>query len=92
MFVEEGEGVEKLVERNGLILHISDGKLSAGNQAGAKSKKKQNACDEEHLERRAWWNGYISRLAEGHGAPIDLDRDGWRWVFWKRCGHEMFYA
>ena len=40
MFVEEGEGVEKLVERNGLILRISEGKLSAGDEASAKSKKK----------------------------------------------------
>ena len=40
VFVKKGEGVEKPVERNSLILSISDGKLSAGDQAGAKSKKK----------------------------------------------------
>jgi len=40
MFVKKCESVEKPVERNSLILSISDGKLSAGDQAGAKSKKK----------------------------------------------------
>ena len=40
MFVEEGEVVEKLVERHGLIVRISDGKLSAGDEASAQSKKK----------------------------------------------------
>ena len=40
VFVKESEGVEKLVERNSLVLRVSDGKLSAGDQAGAKSKKK----------------------------------------------------
>ena len=40
MLVEKFEGVEEFVERNGLIVRIGDGKLSAGDQAGAKSKKK----------------------------------------------------
>ena len=40
VFVKKSESVEKPVERNSLILSISDGKLSAGDQAGAKSKKK----------------------------------------------------
>ena len=40
VFVKEGEGVEKSVERNSLILRVSDGKSSAGDQASAKSKKK----------------------------------------------------
>jgi len=39
-FVKKSEGFEKLVERNGLILRVSGSKLSAGNQAGAKSEKK----------------------------------------------------
>jgi len=40
VFVKKCESVEKPVERNGLILRISHGKLSAGDQAGAKSEKK----------------------------------------------------
>ena len=40
MFVKKSESVEKLVKRNSLILRVSDGKLSAGDQASAKSKKK----------------------------------------------------
>ncbi len=40
MFIKKSEGVEELVERNGLIPHVGDGKLSSGDQAGAKSEKK----------------------------------------------------
>src|SRR5260370_18178213 len=40
MFVEEGEVVDKLVERHGLIVRIRDRKVSAGDEASAKSKKK----------------------------------------------------
>lgn len=40
VFAKEGEGVEKPVERNSLILRIGDGKLSTSDQAGAKSKEK----------------------------------------------------
>jgi hypothetical protein len=46
VFVKQGEGFEKLVEGNGLILRIGDGKLGAGDQAGAKREKKQDAGDE----------------------------------------------
>ncbi len=31
VFVKESEGVEKLVERNSLILSVGDGELSSGN-------------------------------------------------------------
>ncbi len=38
--VKKGEGVEKFVERNSLIPRVSDGKLRAGDQTGAKCEKK----------------------------------------------------
>jgi hypothetical protein len=43
MSVKKSEGVDKFVERNGLILRVGDGELSAGNEAGAKSEEKENA-------------------------------------------------
>ena len=39
MLVEKLEGVEKFVERNGLILRVSDGELSASDKAGAKREE-----------------------------------------------------
>jgi hypothetical protein len=38
--VEKFESVEKFVERNGLILRVSDSKLSTGDKAGAKRQEK----------------------------------------------------
>ena len=38
--VKKSEGVEELVERNGLILRVGDRKLSSGDQAGAKRENK----------------------------------------------------
>ncbi len=90
--VKKGEGVEEFVERNSLILRVSDGKLSAGNQARAKSKKKQEACDEEHPKRRTRWDGFIRRFDEWNGAPIQIDRNGWWRVFWEWCAHEVVGA
>ena len=40
MLVEKFEGIDKFVERNGLILSVSDGKLSSGDQAGAEREEK----------------------------------------------------
>ena len=42
MLVKKSEGVEKLVERNGLILRVGDRKLSSGDETGAKSEEKEN--------------------------------------------------
>jgi len=43
VFVKKGEGAQKLIERNGLILRVGEGELGAGNEAGAKSEEKENA-------------------------------------------------
>jgi hypothetical protein len=40
MFVEQREGTEQFVKGDGLIPGVSDGELSAGHEASAKSEKK----------------------------------------------------
>lgn len=40
VFVKKSEGVEEFVEGDGLIVGVGDGKLSAGDEAGAKSEEK----------------------------------------------------
>jgi len=42
VFVKEGEGVDKFVERNGLILRVGDGELGTGDEASAKREEKKN--------------------------------------------------
>ena len=92
MFVKQSESVEKLVERDGLILCVSDGKLRAGDEAGAKSEKKQYARKVQRFYRGARRIRRIGVRAVGNGAPIKIGWDGWRGVFW-RCGaHEVLGA
>ncbi len=88
MLVKQCEGVEKLVERNSLIPRVSEGKLSTGDEASAKSKKKQDTGEKKHLERRARGNGLIRLIAKGNGAPIQVDGNGrWR-ILWEWRAHE----
>lgn len=90
VLVNQGERTDELVEGNGLILRISNGELSAGDQASAKSEKEQNACEEERLCRRPLGNRSVLDFADRESAPVDVDGDGWRRVLWERRGHERF--
>ena len=90
MFVEERESVDEFVIRSRLIICVSDRELSAGDQAGAKSKQKQDACKDERSCGRAARNRGVLEFVNRNGAPIDIDWDGWRKVFWGWRGHEVF--
>lgn len=89
VLVKKPEGFDKLVQRNGLVLRIGDGELSASDEAGAKSEEEKNAREIEGLERRWRRDGDISRLKECNGAPIEVDGDGRRRIFWERIAHEV---
>jgi hypothetical protein len=90
VLVEKREGVDKFVIRSRLIICVSDRELSTGDQAGAKSKQKQDACKDERSCGRAAGNRGVLEFVNRHGAPIDVDWDGWRKVFWGWRGHEKF--
>lgn len=90
MFVKEGEGAEQFVEGDGLIVSVGDRELRAGYQAGAESKKEQDAGNEERFRRRPAGNGRVLPLAERSGAPIHVERNGGRRIFWEWSGHEIF--
>ena len=92
VFVKKGEGFEELVEGNGLILRVGEGKLSSGDETGAKREKKQSARDEQHLKRRAGWNRGVGRRGVGNGAPAQVGGSGWRRIFWEWSAHEVFCA
>jgi hypothetical protein len=75
MLVEKFVGVDKLIERRGLILGVGIGELSAGGEAGAKREQEQDAGEYESSGWRAWRNGKVLRPEEGLGAPVSLDRN-----------------
>ena len=90
MFVEERESVDEFVIRSRLIICVSDRELSAGDQTGAKSKQKQDACKDERSCGRAARSRDVLEFVNRNGAPIDVDWDGGRKIFWRWRGHEIF--
>ena len=81
MLVEKFEGVEKFVDRNGLILRVGDRKLSAGDEASRESEEKKYAGEIERPRRRTRRNRGVGRFEESNGAPIQVDGNGWRRIF-----------
>jgi len=75
MLVKKFVGVDKLVERGGLILGVGIGELRAGSETGAKREQEQNACEYKSSGARAWRNGKVLRPEERLGAPIHMDWD-----------------
>ena len=76
MLVEKFVGVDKLVERGGLILGIRIGELSARREAGAKREQEQDAGEQESSGWRTRRNSKVWRPEEGFGAPIHMNWDG----------------
>jgi hypothetical protein len=89
MLVKELKGADVFIKGSRLVVGVGDGELSAGGEASAKSKKEEYAGDDEHFSRWADGNWSITRIEEGNAAPVEIDGNG-AWVFWGRCGHEMF--
>jgi hypothetical protein len=89
MLVKKLKSADVFIKGSRLVVGVSDGELRAGGEASAKSKKEEHAGDDEHFSRRADGSGSVARIEEGNGAPADINGNG-AWVFWGRCGHEMF--
>lgn len=90
MFVKQGEGANKFVERDSLILGVGDGELGSRNEASAKGEKEQHGCEQERLCRRPAENRRVLLLCKRNGMQIDVDGDRWRRTFSEWGGHEMF--
>jgi len=75
-----------------LVLRVGIRELRASYEASAKGEEEEDASEDQHLSGRAVGDGGVANTGRKGGAPIDADRGGWRWIFWKRCGHEMFCA
>lgn len=82
MFVEKREGVDEIVIGSSLIIRVGDRELRAGYKAGAKSKQEQDTGEGERFRGRPAWNGNVLPFTGRSGAPIDVDWDGGRKVFW----------
>jgi len=92
VFVEQGEGADKFVERDRLIASISDGELCARDQTRAKSEEKQEASEDESFCRRPARNARVLHFIHGNRAPIHVDGRGSRWIFLEWGRHEGFSA
>jgi hypothetical protein len=92
MLVEEFEGAHKFVEGDGLVLRVGDGELRAGDEAGAEREEEENACEEQGLWGRARRDVCVLELLRRDGAPIEVERNGGRRIFWEWSGHEILRA
>jgi len=92
MLVEEFEGAHKFVEGDGFVLRVGDGELRAGDKAGAKREEKENACEEQGFWGGARRDVCVLEFAGRDDAPIEVERNGGRRIFWEWSGHEIFGA
>ncbi len=69
IFVEESEGAEELVDGYGLVVGVGDGKLGAGDEAGAKREEEECHGEEESLAWRVGKSRGVKRIAGKRNAP-----------------------
>ena len=67
--VEEREGAQEFVPRDGFIVGVGDGEVRAGDEAGAKGEEEEGAGDEQGLGRGAVATGSVDVL-RGGVAPV----------------------
>jgi hypothetical protein len=91
VLVKESEGAEKFVGGKGLVLSVGGGELGSGDEASAEREKEEDASEEKHSPGRTVGDRGVADTI-GRGAPIDVRRYGWRWIFWRRWGHGIFCA
>ena len=73
-----------------MVLRIGRRELRAGDEAGAKREEEEDASEEQHFSGWPIGDMGVADTVDRGGAPIDVGRGGWRWIFWRRCGHEVF--
>src|SRR5260370_5408379 len=92
VLVKKRERAEKLVGGECFVLRVGIRELRAGYEASTKREPEEDASEDEHLSGRAVGNGGVANTSWKGGTPIGVERNRWRWIFWKGCGHEMFCA
>lgn len=92
VFVKKCERAEKFVGGEGLVLRVGICELRAGHQTSTKREEEENASEDQHLSGRAVGDGSVANTGWKGGAPFGVERNRWRWIFWKGCGHEAFCA
>lgn len=92
VLVKESKGAEKFIGGEGFVQSVGSGELGSGDQARAKRQEKENAREKQHFFGGTIGRRGVADTVSRGGAPIDVGREGWRRIFWKRCGHEIFCA
>lgn len=76
ILVEKGEGAEKLVERNRLVVSVGHGKLRAGNKASRKSGEEEKNGEDEGFERGTRKNRSVGFGDGSKRVPVNGGREG----------------
>ena len=89
VFVKKSERAEKFVKREGFVLSIGSSELCPGDEAGAKREEEEDAGKNQHLPGRTVGDRGVTDAAGRSGAPIHVDRNGRRRIFWEWRAHEL---
>jgi hypothetical protein len=92
MLIEEFESADKFLDGSGFVLRVGDGELGARDEAGAEREQEKNTGEEQGFWGRARRDVGELELLRRDGAPIEVERNGGRRIFWEWSGHEMFGA
>ena len=87
MAIEERQGANKFIDRDGLVLVIGNGKLSAGGETGTEGKQKEHNGEKESLQ--GWTPANESGIGFRRRERRPVKSRG-RCIFWGRVGHEKF--
>jgi len=73
---------------------LSEGsrKLRAGDETGAEGEGEEEASEEKRFSGRTMERRSVTDAVGRGGGPIDVAREGWRRIFWKRWGHGIICA
>ena len=89
VFVKKSERAEKFVEREGLVLSVGSSELCPGDEARAKREEEEDAGKNQHLPGRTVGDRGVVDAAGRSGAPIHVDGNGRRRIFWEWRAHEL---
>ena len=89
VFVKKSERAEKFVEREGFVLSVGISELCPGDEAGAKREEEEDTGKNQHLPGRMVGDRGVADAAGGSGAPIHVEGNGRRRIFWEWRAHEV---
>jgi hypothetical protein len=87
MAIEERQGTNKFIDRDGLVVVVGSGKLSAGSEASTEGKEKQHNGYKQSLQGRTPASESVVGFRRRKRRPV---KSGGGCISWKRVGHKEF--